>query len=55
MIARLMERVQRRLHGAADRRAKDKGLRVRRTGWLNLGREYRDPRWTQRTLELGGA
>lgn len=47
-LHRVLTTLDEHLHGAEDRRAKARGWKIHRTGWLGLGRTYTDPRWSSR-------
>lgn len=49
-LVRTLIRVGERLHQADDLAARSRGLAVR-TGRYGLGRQYHDPRWTERATE----
>lgn len=50
-LLRPVIRASRRLHQASDQAARARGLQVR-TGRAGLLRQYRDPRWTTRALDV---
>jgi hypothetical protein len=49
-LVRAVIRASRRLHRAGDQAARSRGLQVR-TGRYGLARQYRDPRWTGRSID----